>query len=391
MNLSVFHKKPLRKASGEKIKILFVIDKLVPAGTQKNLLEIISRMNRQRFEPHLAVFNLGPEADWFTARAGVKPVLFPVHRAYDATGWKAFRGLCEWMRRERFDWVQLHFLQAEMLALPAARLFGKGTRIVITRRDEGFWRSGRQLALSRFFAACSDAVLCNSEAVRRAVLTREHVPSDRTGVLYNGVDTELFRPDEALREKTRRGLGVETGQVLVGTVSNMRYEVKGYRFLIEAAAKVCAVHPGVRFLFAGDGALRPDYEALAERLGVRSRLIFAGVRQDIPALLNACDIVCQPSLSEGFSNTLLEAMACAKAVVVTSVGGNTEVVDHGVSGLLVPPSDADAIADAVRALVENAEKRRALGGEALKKITACFSMQAMVAGYEAFYSGGLQG
>lgn len=374
------------KSAGKRIKILFVIDKLVPAGTQKNLLEIITRLDRARFDPHLAVFQLGPEARWFIEKAGVIPVVLPVKRAYDWTGWRAFIGLCALMRREKFAWVQLHFLQAEMLAIPAARFFGKPARLVTTRRDEGFWRTGRQLALNRFYARQADVVLSNSKAVQKTVLEKEGIPEGKTAVIYNGVDTSVFKPDDAARVKVRREFLVEDHEVLVVTVSNMRYEIKGYRYLIEAAQKVCLQNPRVKFLFAGDGDLRPAFEAQALQLGVRDRIFFAGIRQDIPALLNAADIVCQPSLSEGFSNTLLEAMACRKAVVVTAVGGNTEVVEDDVSGVLVPAADSGALALEIAMLAAGGEVRARLAEAAGARIAREFSMEAMVMNYEQFYS-----
>jgi len=375
-----------RGQAGKRIKILFVIDKLVPAGTQKNLLEIISRLDRSRFDPHLAVFRLGPEALWFTAKAGITPVYLPVHRAYDWTGFKAFCGLCSLMRREKFDWIQLHFLQAEMLAIPAAKIFARSARLVTTRRDEGFWRSARQLKMNRFFARQTDLVLSNSKAVQKTVLEKEGISENKTAVIYNGVDISVFKPNAAARDEVRREFWVEDHEVLVVTVSNMRYEIKGYRYLIEAAAKVCRENPRVKFLFAGDGDLRSSLEAQALQLGVRDRIHFAGVRQDVPALLNAADIVCQPSLSEGFSNTLLEAMACRKAVIVTAVGGNTEVVDEGVTGVLVPASDASALALEIALLASSDKVRARLAEAAGSKMVREFSMEAMVMNYEQLYS-----
>lgn len=366
------------------VKILFVIDKLVPAGTQKNLLEIISRLDRSRFLPSLVTFQLGPEADWFVSRCKVKPLLFKVDKAYDLSGLSAFGALLKLMKRERFDLAQLHFLQAEMLAWPAARLAG-GVKVFTTRRDEGFWRSERQLALSRFFARRADAVLVNSLAVEKAVKEKEQVEQGRIRVIYNGVDTGVFKTDDKARARIRSELGLRDLDFLVGTVSNMRYEVKGYRPLIEAAALLARKYPQVKFLFAGEGPLRPDYEKLAASLGVREKIIFSGVRQDIPELLNAFDLVCQPSLSEGFSNTLLEAMASAKAVVATAVGGNPEAVEDGVTGFLIPPKDAQPIAEKIALLAGDKSLCARMAAAGRRKIEKEFSMEVMVRKYEDFY------
>ena len=373
-----------QKAGKQPVKILFVIDKLVPAGTQKNLLEIISRLDRRRFLPSLAVFQLGPEADWFTSRCGLKPIFLKVNKAYDPSGLKAFLSLYRLLRKERFDLAQLHFLQAEMLALPAARLAG-GVKVMTTRRDEGFWRTSRQLALSRFFARRSDAVLVNSLAVEKAVEEKEQVAPAKVRVIYNGVDTAVFGVDPMARLRIRAELGLREQDFLVGTVSNMRYEIKGYRNLIEGASLLSRRNPHVKFLFAGDGPLRAEYEKLASSLGVREKISFSGVRQDIPALLNALDLVCQPSLSEGFSNTLLEAMASGKAVVATAVGGNPEAVDDGVTGFLIPPKDSSAIAEKISLLAQDPVLCAGMAEAARMKIEREFSMEAMVRNYENFY------
>ncbi|MBU3758983.1 MAG: glycosyltransferase [Candidatus Omnitrophica bacterium] len=390
------HDRPLHSGSGHdrfhreqpKIKILFLMDKLAPGGTQNNILEILNRLDPLRFDCRLAVFGLGAEARWFLEKSKIVPIVLPVRRAYGMSGFKAFMKLCAIMRREKFDWVQTHFLQAEMLGIPAARLAGRSTRIAVTRRDQGFWRTPRQLRLSAWLARAADVVLCNSEAVRSSVLQLEGVPKAKTAVIRNGVDTQAFCPSREFRMEARQAFKLQEGEIAVLTVSNMRHEVKGYQTLIEAAGHVLSVNPQVRFIFAGDGPLRPEYERLADEAGSRGRIIFAGTSREISRLMNAADVVCQPSYSEGFSNTLLEAMACAKPVVACSAGGNTEVLEDSVQGLLVPPRDADALAQAILRLASDSAFRESLGRAAREKVSADFSMHEMMRNYANFYASG---
>ncbi|MDD5670484.1 MAG: glycosyltransferase, partial [Candidatus Omnitrophica bacterium] len=368
------------------IRILYIIDKLLPAGTQMDLLRLVRSLDRGRFCPYVVALQTGGQVAKDLESAGVKPVILDVKRAYDFSGLRALGFLVRFMRQEKIDIVQLHFLQADMLGTLAAKLAGV-KKIITTRRDEGFWMTPRQRMLSRFFGARADCVLANSEAVKKAALDREKLTCP-VRVIHNGVEMERYAESSQDRRAVRAELGLSDDEILIGVIANMRHRIKGYEYLLEAVPQVLAEIKNARFLFVGDGDLRPDYEARAAELGVSKKIIFIGSRRDTVRLINAMDIACLSSLTEGFSNALLEYMACGKPVIATDVGGNPEIV--GTAGILVPPKDSRALADAMTGLARNGELRASLGREARQRIAENFTVERTVAAYQEFYEELLQ-
>lgn len=366
------------------IRILFIIDKLAPAGTQTNLLEIIRLLDRTRFTPYLVALSEGGELANEFERAGCPPVILNVKMAYGISGWRAVRYLMDLIRSEKIDLIQTHFLKAELLGLTAAKITGLQT-IYTTRRDEGFWRSARQLSINRMLNPHFAGILVNSEAVRRAVMRDEQVSPEKIHLIYNGIDTSKFFASNEIRKNIRKKFGFADSDIIVGVIANMRHVVKGHSYLIEAAPQVLRHRPDTKFLLIGEGDLKPSLEDLARKLEVRHAVLFAGSRRDTNALINAFDIACLPSLSEGFSNSLVEYMAVRKPVVATAVGGNPESCTNETAGLLVPASNSDALAAAILRLAENEPLRRSMGENGRQEVMNRFTVEKMAGEYMEFY------
>lgn len=367
------------------LNILFLIDKLVPAGTQTNLLRLVQGMDRVRFRPHLiSLAEAGGLCGQFTD-AGVPPVVLGVKKAYGISGLRAAFFLYRFLKRERIDILQTFFLQADILGSIAGK--SAGVRGIVTaRRDEGFWMSARQRAASRWTARAARAVLVNSEAVKAAVMRNEN-PGIPVHVIPNGVDAEKFAPSPAARAAKRAELGIRAGETAVGVVANMRHEIKGYDYLFRAAERLrrAQAGPGVRYFLAGDGPLRVRYEQTVRDLGIAEDFSFLGTRDDIPDLIQAFDVCCLPSLTEGFSNAVLEFMAAGKAVLATRVGGNPEVIEDGVTGLLVPGADSPALAEGLLRLARDPAFMQRVGAAARARVIRDFSIGRMIEQYETFY------
>jgi len=367
------------------IRILFIIDKLEPAGTQTNLLEIAKGLDKKRFQVFVAVLQKGGKLEEEFRAAHIPLFEFEVHKAYGIHAWKALRQLVRIMKKEKIDIVQLHFLKADILGSIAAQWVGV-EGIVMARRDEGFWMTSRQVLLARLFNRYASHILVNSYAVSRAVKRIEKVKPKRVHVIHNGIDEGRFRLHREDRKKIREEFQVKDHEVVVLTVANMRQTIKGYPFLIEAIAKVTEQFRDIRFIFVGDGVLREEYEKQVSALKVRRFVNFAGSRKDVKAFLDASDVFCLPSLTEGFSNAVLEAMAGSKPVVATEVGGNREAIEDGVQGFLVPPSSADGLAEKILALAKDPALRKQMGEAGRERVLARFTLRKMIGEYEAFYA-----
>lgn len=369
----------------KKIHILYLIDKLTPAGTQLNLLEIMKRLDRSCFEPHLIALVEGGELEEEFRVIGIEPVVLRVGKVYGPSGWRALLFLIRYLKEKEIDIVQTHFLHADILGTIAARRV-RGVKIVSARRDEGFWRTRRQLAVNRFFSRRATCFLANSSAVRSMVRQSEQVSSRQIEVIHNGVDLDKFFPSPDLRAAIRCEFGIQEDEYLIGMVANMRHRVKGHRYLIKAISHLKKDIPNVKLLLVGDGPLRSDLEGYAVRHKVMDRTLFVGVQRDVSALLNAMDVVCVPSLSEGFSNTILEAMAVGKPVVATHVGGNPEAILDGETGFLVRPRDERMISEKLLLLFKNRSFREEMGRAARRHVQSEFRMEKMIHEYESFYT-----
>src|SRR3990172_4310784 len=174
-------------------------------------------------------------------------------------------------------------------------------------------------------------------------------------VIRNGLDLSRYQlvPEISLKKDLR--LAPESAVVTV--VANFIH-YKGHRYLLEAWRKVVEAVPGSVALLVGDGPLRPELERLARDLGIEESIRFLGSRMDVPKLLAISDVLAHPSLEEGFCNAILEAMAAGKSVVTTSVGGNPEAVVDGLTGILVPPGDAESLAQALVGVLKDPDKAR---------------------------------
>jgi glycosyltransferase involved in cell wall biosynthesis len=219
-------------------------------------------------------------------------------------------------------------------------------------------------------------------AVSRDVATelvgRFRWPAGKVEVVYNAVQLERF---EAPRSPTLRAeLAGERERPVVLTSARLD-EQKGHQVLFRAATEI----PDAVFALAGEGPQRASLEALAAELGIADRVLFLGQRSDIPELLAASDVFALPSLYEGSSLALLEAMAAGRALVSSAIGGTDELIDDGESGLLVPPGDAAALAAALRRLLSDEALRASLAHRARQRVERDFTRDAMARRVEGIY------
>jgi glycosyltransferase involved in cell wall biosynthesis len=255
--------------------------------------------------------------------------------------------------------------------------------VVATVHGRSYYADRARRRLAYRVVSRAATMVAVSEDVRRFVVDSAGVSSRRVRVVHNGIGSPPpLSPEVSLR--ARRELGICAGDRVITLVGSL-YPVKGHRYLLEAAPQILKTCPSTVFLVAGRGDCEAALRQQAQSLGVEARVRFLGLRHDIPTLLELGDVFVQPSLSEGLSIAILEAMAAARPVVTTRVGGNPELVVDGETGLLVEPADAAGLASAVaRVLADPAEGRR-LGANGLARVRSRFSTETMVGQYELIY------
>ncbi|MGB5832816.1 MAG: glycosyltransferase [Thiohalocapsa sp.] len=249
---------------------------------------------------------------------------------------------------------------------------------------DGHWFPARRKVASRLLSLATDRLfaVCRDAAVRFAGLCA--IPQARFDVLYNGVDCTRFAP-VADRTALRERLGFAKDELVILTVASL-VPVKGHARLLEAAAKVIAAsNRKLRFLWLGEGNQRKALERRIAELGLGERVQLPGGSDIVPRYLAAADLFMLPSVLEGMSNAVLEAMASGLPVVANDVGGNPELIEHGRSGLLCAQGDRDAMTDAIARLVANGDERTAMGRAAHRRATQILSLDAMLARYADYY------
>jgi len=228
-----------------------------------------------------------------------------------------------------------------------------------------------------------------SSDLQQYLVERVHVPPGRITQVCNGVDTQRFHPAAGVPEPIAGCPFDPARHWLVGTVGRMQ-TVKDQPTLARACVRALALRPALRerlrLVLVGDGPLRAECESVLAAAGVRELAWLPGERADVPALLRGLHAYALPSLAEGISNTILEAMASGLPVLATAVGGNAELVEAGRTGLLVPAADAEAMAQALLRLAGDPAQSAAMGRAGRAAAEARFSLQAMVQAYQAIYA-----
>ncbi len=265
------------------------------------------------------------------------------------------------------------------LSLGAASARGKEPPLIASRRVDFHLRSN---SLSRWKHRQVDCFIAASEAIRQ-MLIGDGVDEERTVTVHEGIDVDHVAA--APRVDVHQAFFLPHGAPVVGNVAAL-VPHKGQRHLIEAAHLVVQKMPDVRFVILGEGELREALERLIKEYHLEKHVLLPGFRTDVLGCIKSFDLFVMSSVTEGLGTSLLDAMACSRPIVATRAGGIPEVVDEGVTGLLVPPRDHAALADAILALVGDPARRQAMGEAGFARVNEKFTVERMVAGTAAVYA-----
>ena len=365
------------------VDVVYVVASMITGGTQTHLLQVLRRLDRDRYRPHL--FCLRDEGNLIqTVRELDVPVhTFGMHGSLrDPRDLLGLLRMVAALRALRPGIVHGYLLRGNFYAAVAARL--AGISVVVTSKRGHHAPAG---TVERIAVRCSNAlsttVTGNSEQVLEFTRTEEPWPPARMDMIPSGIDVARFDPDTTGCGQLRNELGLGEAPV-VGTAITFRPR-KGFRLLFEAVAKVRNSIPTVRLLIAGESEMPDEPAALARQLGIEQSVSLLGRRSDMPQVLRNFDVFVLPSQSEGMSNAILEAMAMARPVVATAVGAAPGVIEEGRSGFLVEYGDVEAMAAAITALLKDAERGVAVGEAARRRVLDHYSAASMVSQIEELY------
>jgi glycosyltransferase involved in cell wall biosynthesis len=363
------------------MRALFVLSSLARGGSETKVVRIVNSLRARGMSTGVAYLNA---PDDLRAELDPSVPLWHLERR-GKLSLSAISALRSIVRSHKPDVVLSVNLYPALYIAGAVLGMTKRPRTVGLVNTSEF-RAGTQwqASLYRPFLRRFDRTVYGSEAQRVHWQSMLRYPSERSMVLYNGVDPAYFAPDETdvRRNDERRRLGVPPHGFVVGTVGRMAPE-KNQAVLIDAVAKLRRRGVEASLLFIGDGALRAELEQRATALGIRQHAIFAGKVSDVRPALGAMDVFVLPSTQvETFSNAALEAMAMGKPVVLSEIGGATEMVSNGIDGYTLDRTELDSrLVPLLEELSAKAELRERIGRAARERVLREFSQSGMVAGY----------
>jgi glycosyltransferase involved in cell wall biosynthesis len=351
----------------------FYTDSRVLGGAENAMFMLLESLDRGEWEPTL-LLDEAPGTEPLAERAAALGV--PVRRIaplpLGLTGARRVPALARLLRRERPEVFHAHMTSPVACKWALAAALAARVPAVLGTVQVGEYEPPDRSAYwqLRALSRVVGRYLAVSQAIADELVERLDWPAEKIEVAYNAVDVEraAVPAPPGLREQ----LGGGEGRPLVVTPARLN-EQKGHPVLFEAIRQV----PDALFLLAGDGPEREPLEALAEQLGITDRVRFLGRREDVPQLLAACDVFALPSLYEGSSLAVLEAMAAGIPIVSSAIGGTDELIDDGESGLLVPPGDSEALAAALRRALGNSDLRERMVTKARERVDAGLTRQQM--------------
>jgi glycosyltransferase involved in cell wall biosynthesis len=342
---------------------LFIDTERVWRGGQEQLFTLARGLRQRGHEVHLIHQPNSALGD----RAGKIGVFLHPLAVRSEIGLISLLRLYSIIKRVRPDVLGFNTPKPILIGVLASRFTSAGVRIIFRRVD---FPLGRSFFSRLKYTWGIDGIITISESIRSR-LRSAGAPASKITTIYEGIDLSLY-PESG---QTQQAL--PASPAVVGVVSHLSRE-KGISFLVEAAALIPEVKKKYRFVIVGEGACLQELTQLVKEKDLEQIFQFTGFRSDIPQLMKSFSIFALPSLSEGLSSAILEAMASSLPIVASNVGGIPELVKDGENGLLVAPADADALASALQKLAENPEERFRMGQTNRRQAVEKFTMEQKI-------------
>jgi sugar transferase (PEP-CTERM/EpsH1 system associated) len=368
-----------------RLRVLHVIPRLGLGGTEKGVLKVIRGLGEDDFAHQIcAVRGIDEE---FAKQESIQPPPYSADSSRNGFQFPLFR-IKRIMQEFRPHIVHSRNFGA-LEAIPAARLAGVPVAI---HSEHGYELEilrglpARRRILCRCFYGMADAVFTVTDDLRKYHAAQSWLPASRFQVLYNGVDTERFVPNPLSAPRTRSEFGIPGGRFLIGSVGRL-VPIKDQKTLLRAAEILRSNGVDVHVLLAGAGPEMHNLQKyVAESSSLAGRVTFPGASNRVPELLNAMDTFVLPSICEGMSNTILEAMACGVPAIVTRTGGNPELIAEGRSGYLFPAGNVEMLSTLLSQFAESSASRHEFGVSARRRAVENFSLAGMVQRYQEMYT-----
>ncbi len=364
-----------------KIRVAHLVNYLGPAGKETGIVKLLNALDAERYAPYLIVFD--KVFDALTLDTD-KTVLHALNKKPGNDPSLIYK-LARYFREHKIDIVHTHSWGTLVEGVLAARLAGVPK---IIHGEHGTFPKGfpHRTIQNIFFRRC-DQVLSVSGELADKLAEVTGYPRAKIKTIYNGVDTAVFHRDAEMRRQYRQENLNNPDTLWIGTVGRT-VKVKNQQLLVRAAQQLKKEKRSFLITIVGDSrlnSLRPQLEKLAQDLDVKEHIQFAGIRKDVAGFLNGFDIFALPSLSEGCSNVIQEAMTCGLPVVASRVGGNPELVNHEQTGILFESDNVEQLSAALGRLIDEPEFRKKMSQGAAQHAAGHFALEKMKENYQDVY------
>jgi glycosyltransferase involved in cell wall biosynthesis len=348
-----------------------------PGGAETIVKRLAPSLDSARFRSIVCLFRRGWLYDAVTAQ-GMPTSVIGMNGALDLEWVRAFRRL---IRKERVAVIHAHEFTANVYGSLVGQI--TGVPVVATVHGKSYFTDQAKRRMAYRYVSRVSRMVAVSEDLKQFIVARAGVAEHRVSVVYNGVDAS--DPPRAEQSRAlRTSLGLDGCDHVIGAVGSL-YPVKGHIHLIRALPGILRACPGTLLLLVGQGELESSLRAEVASRNLETHVRFLGFRSDVPALLSLFDVFVLPSLSEGLSMALLEAMAAGNPVVATRVGGNPELVLDADTGFLVGAESPDSISDKVVRILQDKALAARMGESGRRRVREKFSFRAMVDRYQGYY------
>lgn len=366
------------------IRILHIITSLYQGGGAENhLLALARSMDRNKFQ--LSIAYMQPYHDLCDDFHQLGIHTYPLN----CKNWvspKSFIKLLTILQKGNYDIVHSHLYPADLYAFLALRLIKRTDWLSSHHNRPEYFMKPPHRQISAIIYQRASKIVAISESVKEYVATNCSIAKKNIEKIYYGLNEEHFLKSEASQtvRVQRDDLGIANDDFVITIVGRL-VPVKGHIYAIQAIQQLAAQQSKVKLLIVGDGPLKAELQKLVTTLNLENRISFLGLRQDVAQIMALSDIILLSSLSEGFGLVLLEAMAVRRCIVASEVGAIPEIVVNGVTGLLVPPSNSNAIAMAITSLEQNPLLKDELGVAGYSRLKQHFTVEQMARKTEELY------
>ncbi len=362
-----------------KIKVMHILLSLEFGGAEKVVINLVKKLYGERFDFSICVLDrVGALRN--ELNSDIKVVCMDRKNGID---FGLPMRLAKVIKRMAPDIMHMHNPTAFLYGTIAGKM-AEARGMIVTQHGSVSAENPRMRFVTGWLSRLANKSIPVSADIEKYLRNNYNLKNDKVQTIINGIDDSIYRPNESERIEGRKKFGLEENLV-IGHVARFSAE-KDQRNLLKAFSIVTNKIDNAMLVMVGDGPLKDDLGMLTKELNISDKVLFTGFRSDIPALLNIFDIFVLPSIREGTSLTLIEAMAAGLPVVATGVGGNSNVVDDKKTGLLVPARNAGRFADAVISLCQDPRAREDMGQAGRKRMEENFSLSKMAEKYAKLYT-----